>query len=91
MREEVTFKWRIKWGGRWTTTSIHYTEAHIRTEHPEATVIEGSRKVRQVPDTPEELHYAMYGNPTGGFLKPSRLEPPETTKAPEPKPGGSVE
>ena len=83
MREEVTYLWRIKWGGRWTTSSIHYTEESVRKEHPEATVIDGSRKVRQVPDTPEELAYAMFGNPTGGFLHPSHLKPPGTTPDPE--------
>lgn len=48
MRTEEHWRWRIKWGGRWKTTRITYTEEHIRKEHPEAIRIEGSLVVQQI-------------------------------------------
>ena len=54
MREEETFIWRIKWGGRWTKTGIHYSEDAIRKEHPEAVRLDDTRKVRLVPQTDAE-------------------------------------
>lgn len=65
MKEETRFLWRTKWGGRWTTTSYHCTEEHIRKEHPEAIAVPGTRQVLMVPETREERENAMSGNSTG--------------------------
>lgn len=43
------WRWRIRWGGRWTITPHHWTEAEIRREHPEAVRIEASRSARPAP------------------------------------------
>lgn len=48
METEELWRWRIKWCGKWTTTSHHATQAQIRIEHPEATSIVGTRIERQV-------------------------------------------
>jgi hypothetical protein len=58
MKYESRYHWRIKWAGRWTTTKIRYTEEAIRREHPEATRIEGSLKVHEIPETEEEKQAA---------------------------------
>jgi hypothetical protein len=55
MRKVEKWKWRIRWGGRMTTTRIHYTEAEIRREHPEAVRIDGSRIVVCLPQTEGEM------------------------------------
>jgi hypothetical protein len=47
--------WRIRWAGRWTTTRVHFTEPEIRREHPEATKIEGSRVLVELPETEAEI------------------------------------
>lgn len=54
MKAETAHLWRIRWGGRWTTTRAHRTEAEIRIEHPEAVRIEGSAIERQAAGTPAE-------------------------------------
>jgi hypothetical protein len=59
MQELDKWKWRIRWGGRMTTTRIHYTEAEIRRKHPEAVRVDGSRIVVELPDTEEERAAAM--------------------------------
>lgn len=55
VKQVEKWKWRIRWSDRWTTSAIHQTEAEVRREHPEATRIDGSRIVVELPDTPEEL------------------------------------
>jgi len=44
------WRWKIRWAGRWTTTQITYTEADVRREHPEATPVDGSRIVIELPE-----------------------------------------
>jgi hypothetical protein len=51
--------WRIRWAGRWTTTTIHYTEQEIRREHPEAVKIEASRVTVRRPQTEAEIEAAQ--------------------------------
>jgi hypothetical protein len=64
VKEEVQYKWRIKWCGRWTTS--HFcTEDAIRIEHPEAVRIDASRRVITIPSTEEEMKAGMYA-PRGG-------------------------
>jgi hypothetical protein len=55
MREEIVYQWRIKWLGKWGLTRYKCTEERIRKEHMEAIMVEGSREVRLLPETPEEL------------------------------------
>jgi len=59
MKTVETYRWRIKWGGRWTTTRHQATEAEILTNNPEAVRVEGSLVMRQIADTPEELQQAF--------------------------------
>jgi hypothetical protein len=54
MHIEIRYKWRIKWGGRWTTTNHYATEDQIRKEHPEAVRLDNMRIEQQLLDTPEE-------------------------------------
>lgn len=54
MRKVEKWKWLILWGGRKTTTRIHYTEEHIRREHPEAQKIANTRIEVDEPETAEE-------------------------------------
>ena len=61
MKEEVRFKWRIKWSGRWTTTRHHCTEEVIKREHPEAVAVPGTMQVTTVAESPEEFDVLMYG------------------------------
>ncbi len=55
MQQIEKWRWKIRWGGRWTSTRIHYTEEQIRREHPEARKIQESRLVVDVPETPAEI------------------------------------
>jgi len=55
MKQVEKWKWRIRWGGRWTSTRIAYTEAEIRVEHPEATKLPDSRIVVELPETDAEI------------------------------------
>ena len=64
MREEIRYRWRVKWAGRWTTTSYHCTEKHIRKEHPEAICEPDTRQVLMVPETRAEQDDAMGRNAT---------------------------
>jgi hypothetical protein len=61
MKTEVTYRWRIKWCGRWTNTNHDATEEQIRKEHPEAIPLEWSRKEKLVPETDEERRAARLG------------------------------
>jgi hypothetical protein len=54
MREEDVFVWKIKWGGRWTKTSVHLSEAAVRKEHPEALCLHETRKTNWIAETDEE-------------------------------------
>ncbi|WPC68003.1 hypothetical protein SBP18_05680 [Rhodoferax ferrireducens] len=55
MRQEELWEWRIKWLGQWTTTIHGVTEAEIGKIHPEAIRVLGSRCVRQIAETPDDL------------------------------------
>jgi hypothetical protein len=55
MKTVEKWKWRIRWAGRLTTTRIAYTEAEVRREHPEATKVEGSRVLVELPTTQVEI------------------------------------
>jgi hypothetical protein len=59
MKTVEKWLWRIRWTGRWTTTRVHFTEAEIRREHPEAERVDGSRILVDVPDTEEERQAAQ--------------------------------
>lgn len=51
MRTIEKWKWRICWAGRATTTRVHFTEAQIRAQHPDAARVDASRIVVQLPET----------------------------------------
>jgi hypothetical protein len=53
------YRWRIRWAGRTTTTRVHFTEAEIRAEHPEAVRVDGSRMLVDLPDTEAERAAAL--------------------------------
>ena len=55
MRQEELWDWRIQWNGKWTTTLNGATAEQIRKTHPEAIRILGSRCVRQVAETADDL------------------------------------
>jgi hypothetical protein len=59
MREVEKWKWRVRWAGRLTTTRIHYTEAEIRREHPEAIRLDGTRIVVVLPESEAERGAAI--------------------------------
>jgi hypothetical protein len=71
MKEEIRFRWRIKWAGKWTTTSHHATWEEISREHPEATALVHTREVLMVPETEEESRQRMRDGSTSGFLRNS--------------------
>jgi hypothetical protein len=55
MRRVEKYLWRIRWAGRTTTTRVHFTEAEILREHPEAVRVDGSRLEVDVPETEAEI------------------------------------
>lgn len=59
MKQIEKWLWRIRWAGHMTTTRAHFTEAEIRTHHPEAVRVEGSMKLAEVPDTDAEREATM--------------------------------
>jgi hypothetical protein len=59
MKRVEKWLWRIRWGGRMTTTRAHFTEEEIRREHPDAQRVTISRIVVELPDTPAERDAAM--------------------------------
>ena len=63
MKTEELWRWRVKWVGKWTTTRFDATEEQIRAQHPDAIRVDGTRKLRQVPETNEEVMAAMYMTP----------------------------
>jgi hypothetical protein len=68
MKEEIRYRWRIQWAGKWGTTNHHCTEEQIRKEHPEAQCLEHTREVRLIPETAQEIAAAAQANFTSGFL-----------------------
>lgn len=78
MHEEITYKWRIKWQGRWVTTRYHCTKEQIRRAHPEAICLEHTRTVREVPSTPQESAQVMIDRGTSGFLRGCAKKPDGT-------------
>ena len=68
MKEQIRYRWRIKWTGRWTITNHHCTEEHIRKEHPEAICLPHTRQVLMVPETKEEFDQRQRDLCTGAFL-----------------------
>ena len=54
MKAVETYRWRVRWLGRWTVTKYHASEADVRIEHPEAEVLPGTLIVREVPETAAE-------------------------------------
>lgn len=54
MKIEQTYRWRVQWMGRWTTTRHHCTEEQIRREHSEAQRLDDTLIVREVAETPQE-------------------------------------
>jgi len=69
MKTEELWRWRVKWAGKWTTTRYDATEDQIRVEYPEAVRINGTRTLRQVPETNDEIMDAMYATPGGWHNK----------------------
>lgn len=57
MKEEIRYRWRIQWLGKWTTTKYHATVEQIQKEHPEAVAVEGTREVLMVAETDAEIAY----------------------------------
>ena len=55
MRQEELWDWRIKWNGQWTTTMDGATPEQVVKKHPEAIKILGTRCVRQVAETADDL------------------------------------
>jgi hypothetical protein len=55
MKTVTKWRWKIRWGGRCTTTRIAYTEADIRREHPEAVRIDSTRIEVELPGTEVEI------------------------------------
>lgn len=77
MKEEVRYRWRIKWAGKWTTTKAHATWEQISKEHPEATPLEYTRDMLLVPENDEELAVIAKQNCTGAFLRKLAEDFPE--------------
>jgi hypothetical protein len=78
MKREETWKWRIRWGGRWSTWDLYRTEAEIRREHPEAIKVEGTMRIRESAETPEELEAAWRATDTRhGIAYPEKNRPSE--------------
>ena len=57
MKIVTKWRWRIRWGGRWTTTRSAYTEVEVRREHPEAVRIDNTRVDVQLPETEAEIEF----------------------------------
>lgn len=66
MKRVEKWKWRIKWGGRWTTTTIARTEEDIRVEHPEAEKVPGTMVLIELPETEDEVQ---------AFQRPAKRTP----------------
>ena len=55
MRQQELWEWRIQWNGKWTTTQDGATPEQVLKTHPEAIKILGTRCVRQVAETADDL------------------------------------
>jgi hypothetical protein len=69
VKEEIQYRWRIQWAGKWKTTNHHTTEQQIKVEHPEATCLEHTRRVQLVPESVQESGATLQGNFTSGFMR----------------------
>ena len=58
MKTIQTYRWRVLWLGKWTTTRHHAEEEQIRIEHPEAIRVESTLIEHQVPETNDERETA---------------------------------
>jgi hypothetical protein len=65
MKQVEKWKWRIRWAGAVTITRVHFTEAEIHREHPEAVKIPETRIVVDLPETDAEIQAAQR-NPNRG-------------------------
>jgi hypothetical protein len=85
MRRVETYRWRIQWLGRWTTTRHHACEGDIKVEHPEATPVPGTLIVREVPETEEEYAQQVARISFGAVATPA----PGIGRAQDKRGGGS--
>lgn len=69
MKQEITYLWRIKWAGKWTTTRHHISDEDVKKEHPEAICLPDTKRVTQIPQLPEEIREALRNNSTSEFLR----------------------
>lgn len=49
------WRWRTLWAGKMMAGKVHYTEAEIRAQHPEAEQVPHSKIIVEVPETPAEV------------------------------------
>ncbi len=70
MKSETTYRWRIQWAGKWTTTKYNCTEDQIRREHPEAICLVESKRVDMVPETDAEIRELQRASSTSVFQRP---------------------
>jgi hypothetical protein len=71
MKRVDTYRWRVQWLGRWTTTRHHASEADIRQDHPEAMAIPGTLIVREVPETEDEYQQRLDAITMGQLATPA--------------------
>jgi hypothetical protein len=80
VKTERRYRWRIRWGTRWVTTRQHWTEEHIRREHPEAVRVESSLELCSVPETTTEQESHTFR----GFAFVNTADPALVHGRPEP-------
>lgn len=80
MKQEITYRWRIQWGGRWTTTRHHISVDDVKKEHPEAICLTETKLVTEIPETPEEISAALRSNSTSEFLRNIPIHPSKRKK-----------
>ena len=76
MRVEQTYKWRIQWTKRWSTTNFHCTEEQIRKEHPEAIRVPGTLVEHQIPETEAEKLECLRVTSTGFLTNHNQYHAP---------------
>lgn len=69
MLTEVTYRWKVKWLGKWVTTRYHATESAIRSEHPEAMPVEHTRSERHIPESKVEMADQQRGLTLGALQR----------------------
>lgn len=74
MKRVETYRWRVQWLGKWTVTRYHATEADIRVEHPEATPVQDTLIVRDLPETDEDRAQVLARSGYGPGFAPSRSD-----------------